>query len=799
MRPFYTLFIVFLLSPVLLFAQSKTQSMRGIVVDKDSHQPLIGASIVLKNSTPIVGTTSDEEGHFSLAKIPVGRQALQISYVGYEPFVTEEFIVTTAKELIINIELKENAHSIGGVEITYKNNHNAPINELAVVSTRSFSVEETDRIAASVNDPGRMALSYPGVGQGRDDTENDIIIRGNSSFGMLWRLEGIDIPNPNHFARPGTSGGGITVFSAQLLSRSDFSTGGMPAEYGNAISGAMDIHFRKGNKEKRENRIKIGLLGLDFATEGPLKKERSSYLVNYRYSTLGLLNSIGFHLVGDRVSNDFQDLSFNLSLDSKDKRNLWTVFGLGGISKERYTPVEDPTKREYGIGNQWEDRQQSSDMGALGMTYTRLIDDKSHLKWVVALMGSHIYRIFDTLNVKNERYRYNTQQYYDTRLSSSLTYTRKLNSSTRLQSGLIFHQIFFDFFKETAPRSASSDITASNFVRHTSFNGRGATQTAQGYAQLSHQITPKMSLNVGVHTLHLFLNNTSSIEPRFSIKQQLSARQSLSFAYGLHGQILPLSAYFFTKKDTLNGQIIDNQPNKNLKLVKSNHFILSYNYVSPNDLKWSIETYFQQLSKVPVQENATSLYWMLNEQQEFPEFKVINTGKGRNYGVDASVEKFFSKRFYFLLSASYFKATYAPYNGTYYNSKFGTTFVSGLTAGKEFTFKNASVLQIGFRSMFNGGFRYTPLDVAKAATTHRYEPLLGQEWSKQVAPYRRIDARIAYTRNKRGFSSVLALDIQNLTNYHNLSYIGYDPNLNNLYFGGHPSGFTPILSYRFDF
>ncbi|MEY4905441.1 MAG: hypothetical protein RLZZ292_3256, partial [Bacteroidota bacterium] len=409
--------IVFLLlCPLFLFAQQKTQSIRGMVTDNDSHQPLIGASIVLKNSNPIVGTTSDAEGHFVLPKISVGRQALEVSYIGYETVLTEEFIVTTAKELLINVELNENAHSIGGVEITYKNNHNAPINELAVVSTRSFSVEETDRIAASVNDPGRMALSYPGVAQGRDDTENDIIIRGNSSFGMLWRLEGIDIPNPNHFARPGTSGGGITVFSAQLLSRSDFSTGGMPAEYGNAISGAMDIHFRKGNKEKRENRVKIGLLGLDFATEGPIKKERSSYLVNYRYSTLGLLNSMGFHLVGERVSNDFQDLSFNLSLDSKDKRNLWTVFGLGGISKERYTPVVNPLEREYGKGNQWEDRQQSSDMGAVGVTYTRLIDDKSHLKWVIAAMGSHIYRVFDTLNVKDERYRYNTQQYYDTRI-----------------------------------------------------------------------------------------------------------------------------------------------------------------------------------------------------------------------------------------------------------------------------------------------------------------------------------------------------------------------------------------------
>ncbi|MFZ4377228.1 MAG: carboxypeptidase-like regulatory domain-containing protein, partial [Saprospiraceae bacterium] len=275
--------------PLISNAQIKLQTIKGTVKDKTTKSPLAFATVNVEKSEKQIGTVTDENGNFILKGVPVGRQSIRCTYLGYATFLSEEFILTSAKETVINVELQEEIQSLAAVEVVASQNTNAPVNESALVSTRSFSAEETERMPAGVNDLGRMAISYPGVTRGGDDTENDIIIRGNSSFGMLWRLEGIDIPNPNHFARPGTSGGGVTVFSAQLLSRSDFSTGGMSAEYGNALSGTFDVHFRKGNMEKREHRVKIGLLGLDFATEGPIKSQQASYLINYRYSTLGLL------------------------------------------------------------------------------------------------------------------------------------------------------------------------------------------------------------------------------------------------------------------------------------------------------------------------------------------------------------------------------------------------------------------------------------------------------------------------------------------------------------------------------
>jgi hypothetical protein len=648
---------------------------------------------------------------------------------------------------------------------------------------------------AGVNDLGRMAISYPGVTRGGDDTENDIIIRGNSSFGMLWRLEGIDIPNPNHFARPGTSGGGITVFSAQLLSRSDFSTGGMSAEYGNALSGTFDVHFRKGNMEKREHRVKIGLLGLDFATEGPIKSQRASYLINYRYSTLGLLNKMGFQLIGERVSNDFQDLCFNLAYQSKDRRTFYTLFGMGGLSLENYTPVADPLQRNPGTANHWEDRIQGSNMGASGLTITRLINNSSFIKAVVSLNTSHIFRKYDTLSLKDERYRYNTQKYFEDRISAALTYQKKLGMGTTWKSGIMFHQIFFDFNVETAPRRSLSDVTQQINNRKNTVFGKGNTQQGQIYTQFSKRLTEKATLQTGIHYLHFFLNNTSSLEPRAAISYKLTPSQTLNLAYSRLGKMLPLASYFYSQR--VGNKVV--LPNKDLKLIQANHLILSYQAVSKSQIKFSLEGYLQTLGKVPVELNTESLYWMLNNQDQFPEFSVVSEGRGINYGADALLEKFFSNKIYFLVTASTFRSQYSPFNRQWYNSKFNTRFTSSLTLGREFTFKNQSTLQGGFRVLYNGGFRYSPYDPIESARLAQYIPLAGKEWTSQVTPYFRIDSRIAYRFNRKGFYGNLSLDIQNVTNHRNISFVSYDAVANKLNFTRFGGSFIPVLSFQMDF
>lgn len=780
------LLIAFYLLSFPLFAQN----IRGVIKDQKTQQPLIGATIQVVNSEPLNATVSDDKGEFLLSKAKLGRVQLRVQYVGYQPLVTEGFVLTSVKDVFLELSMIEDVATLNDVVI--KSSHHAfePINSLSVVSTRSFSVEETERMPAGANDPGRVALSYPGVQRGQDDTENQIVVRGNSPSGIMWRLEGIDIPNPNHFALIGSSGGGVTVFSAQLISKSDFSTGGFAAEYGNAISGFYDIKLRQGNKEARENRFRLAVLGIDFATEGPIKKGRSSYLVNYRYSTLGLLSKMGFYLIGERVTNDFQDLSFNLAFSSKDNKSVVTVFGVGGLSEEHYLPVEDPQMRGIGVANHWENRVKPANMGVLGVTWTRLIDDKSFFKTTAALIASRIERQYDTLDLKNTPFRYQTEKYNDKRIAIASVYSRKFNDKLLLKSGLIFNQIFFDFLKNTKPRNNQTDIN--QLQLKTNVMGEGNTQQLQQYTQLQFSPSPKLNLNIGYHILKLFVNQDIAIEPRFSAEYKISSNQKLALALGWHSKSLPLMSYYLRDSQ---GVLLNND----LKLLRSQHLVLAYHLYTKSNMRLMIETYAQRLSKIPVQPNLTSSYWMMNFSSEYPDFKVVSEGNGMNYGIDAALEKRFSNSYFFLVNGSVMDAYFETSNRVRYNTRFNTRFSTSYTLGKEFYFKKSRILQIGGRFLFNGGFRYTPYDPTLSQQQKRYVEKADAINEGQVPAYQRLDMRIAFRFNAKRWAGNISLDIQNVLNRLNPTNVAYNVSSNSTVVEYRGSGLIPLLSMGFDF
>ena len=672
-------FLVGLMCSLAAISQN-TQSVTGVIRDQVTKAPLIGATVIVKYSDPVIGTTTDENGKYLLKKVPLGRAIVVASFVGYNEYISEAFIVTSAKEVLLDIEMEEGI-SIEGVSISAQRDVNAPLNELAYVSARSFSPEETERIPASINDVSKMALSFPGTQQAGNDMENDIVVRGNSSFGLTWHLEGMEIPNPNHYARVGTGGGAVSILSSQLMSRSDCYTGGMPADFGNTLSAAFDIRLKNGNLSQYESRFKIGLIGLDYALEGPIKKDLSSFIFNYRYSTLGLMGRLGIDVMGPHTLQEFTDFSFNVFTQNQKKRTKLNIFGMGGLSNEWTFPYPED-ERDLKKPRHWEDYLFGSRMGTVGAIYTKLIDNSSFIKAAVAGTGSFLYREYDTLSITNEPFRFYETKYHDNRVIASLVYSKKYGSGLRIKSGLIGNLIFYDFLNRYFPRGATTDIAIQEF-NATDVSDQGVTQTVQAYAQATYPITPRLTGSLGGHYMFFAMNNRMTLDPRASMKFQINRWNQLSLAVGRYSKIMPFPAYAYLVRDSLpDGSIAEYYPNQDLKMVSSNHYILSYTHTTSARFKWLTEAYYQQLYNVPVPVDPDNTYSMLNSYYEFPRFDVTGSGKGRNYGIDLSVEKYFRNNIFLLVTGSLFDSWFMTNTGDWFHTRFAANWVSAVPLGR---------------------------------------------------------------------------------------------------------------------
>ncbi|MGZ4049638.1 MAG: TonB-dependent receptor plug domain-containing protein [Bacteroidia bacterium] len=670
------------------------------------------------------------------------------------------------------------------IVVTDKTEKNKPLNSMSTVSTRTFSVEETQKFAAALNDPARMATSFPGVVQPGDG--NDISIRGNSPNGLLWRMEGVDIPNPNHFSSVGSSGGGISILSAQLLSNSDFSTGAFAAEYGNALSGVFDLKLRKGNNEKREYTIQLGVLGADISTEGPFKKGYDgSYLINYRYSSLLLMKRLGLP-IGDATTN-FQDLSFNISLPAK-KAGTFGIFGFGGLSYQNTEAKKDSLK--------WEDDDFTrlntrfySNTGAVGLTNTKLFENHSYLKTALVFSGTQNGYSEAKMNSDYDTF---TQQYEEkhsqNKISFSTSYTKKISVKSNIRTGFIINQLYFNLNQKDL-----ADTT----VLIDKINVKGNTQTAQVFFQWNYKLSPKLTTNVGLHYLQLFLNNTYSLEPRASLKYEISSKHILTFGYGLHSQIQPIGVYF--AKEAVNGNYIT--PNKNLGLSKAQHFVLGYDFNINDFSHIKTEVYYQALFNIPISTNPNSTYSILNETDGYTTEPLSNKGLGQNYGLELSYERFLHKDIYYLLSASVFDSKYKAANNYWYNTRYNTNYAGAVTIGKEWTLsekRKSRIIGFNIKTVYVGGLRYTPIDLPASISAGETKYIDANAFENKNPDYFRMDIRISLKRNYRKLTSTLALDVQNVTNRKNVGGEYFDLKTGQIKYT-YQSQIIPLLSFRLEF
>ena len=360
--PLITLFILLI---KCASAQTFTQTIRGKVIDVDSKSTIVGANIILLNSDTLMGAVSDVDGNFRLEKIPGGRRAIKITSIGYEDAMMSNIIVTSGKEVVLTVELREKVYTTGALEVVAETDKTKANNDLVTVSSRNFQAEETGRYAGSRGDPSKMVANYAGVSSG-NDARNDIIVRGNSPLGVLWRLEGVDIPNPNHFSAQGATGGPISMLNNNLLGNSDFLTGAFPAEYGNKTAAVFDLKLRNGNNEKSEFTGQLGINGVEIGAEGPIsKKDGSSYLVNYRYSSLQLFNELGIRF-GVSASPQYQDVCYKVNIPTR-KTGVFTFWGIGGIS-ELSLLDSDLKSSDWSYIKKGEDLYFKTSMGAAGVS-----------------------------------------------------------------------------------------------------------------------------------------------------------------------------------------------------------------------------------------------------------------------------------------------------------------------------------------------------------------------------------------------------------------------------------------------
>lgn len=779
MKTITTISAFFLLLGV--YAQEIKQTVRGTIIDQISEAPIPGAKIFITSSETPLRAISDSEGKFTIKDVPIGRHDLMVTYLGYENAIMSGILVDAGKETVLTIALEERITEKDAVKVEGK--RRGPASEMSEVSTRTFTMEETQRYAAGLNDPARMATSFAGV-VSTQGINNDISVRGNSPRGLIWRMEGAAIPNPNHFSGVGTSGGGISIISAQLMGTSDFSTGAFAAEYGNALSGVFDLYLRKGNNQKREYTFQAGLLGIDAAIEGPFKKGYDgSYLVNYRYSTLSLLNK--FLPLGDNETN-FQDLSFNFHLPTSKFGNFG-IYGFGGLSDDSWEPIKDtvlwetePWYRYSGVF--------IANTGMVGIKHSIRAGNSGIFKSNAVISATYNGQIDDTLDNQFNVFHEFEESFIQKSITLSSNYTHKFSSKTNGKIGAVYTIHGFEL----------TDRYWQDGISYDRLNESGQSATVQAFAQVGYKISQKLKVNAGVHFLEFLLNKTYSVEPRFSMAYQMKPKHRLSLGYGLHSQMQPIGSYF--AKVTLdNGMTY--QPNKNLELNKAHHIVAAYNWKIDEKHSLRIEAYYQHLFDIPVGAKEDSTFSLVNDDFGFETSQLQSTGKGRNYGIELTFDRKLENGLYYLISGSYFFSEYEALNKKWYPTVFNTNFSFACTAGKEWEFKNKEKprsFAINIKSTTTGGMRYTPLDPATIGGGNYPDLDYDRSFSENMPFFNRTDIRISLKRQYKKVTSTISLDAQNALNRENVAGQYYDTQTNEVKYY-HSTGIIPVMSYRLTF
>jgi hypothetical protein len=747
----YTILLCVALVASTLFAQLNLQTVRGTVLDADSRQPIFSAAVVIDGTS--FQATTDFDGRFSIADVPTGRLTLRVRAMSYEEQTLPNLLLVSGKELVLSVMLQSSVTEVEEVTIIATKPKGELRNDMATLSARKISVEETSRIAGGINDPARMVSTFPGVASDPAG-DNTIVVRGNSPKGVLWRLEGMEIPNPNHFSEEGSTGGPINVLNSDMIDDSEFYTGAFAPEYGNATSAVFDMRLRSGNDKKREHTLKVGVLGTDFTTEGPLPGlSGGSYLANYRYSSLALLDGAGIVDFGG-VPN-YTDASFKVNAPT-GKAGTFTLWGLGGISHIEQKDMSGDTLFAQG--------KFRSEMGVIGLTHMRTLSERSYVQTGFTVSGTGSKGDYaETPSVDEvslEPREESELNKWTLRFSSTLN--NKLNAKHKLRSGII---VSVDRYRMTSD-SWNDEL----HLMENDLNTTGDATTIQAFSSWKWRWNERWTMTSGVHVLHFALNKSTSVEPRIGLRFQMKPDRAITFGTGLHARTEPVMTYLAQAFDE-NGNV--HQPNREVGLSKALHVVAGYEQMLATDVQFKGEVYYQYLFNMPVENDPASSFSLVNSVDWFTNRPLVNKGEGRNVGVELVLEKFFTRGYHFMITGSLSDAQYKALDGEWHNTRFNMGTVANVLGGKEWGVGKDRVIAAGIRYSLIGGQYRTPIDLP-ASIAAGYEIEEGEPWSEKGDAVQKLDVVLSYRLGKKTASHEFKLDVQNVLNAETAVYRYFD-------------------------
>jgi len=773
-----------------IHAQTITQTLKGVVTDKETGRPLAGANILILNTEPLSGTSTDGEGKFRL-NAEIGRISVKVTFLGYEDLFINDILIASGKEIYIPVGLQEKVIQTGMVIVRLGDSGKSSLNPMATVSATTIRTKDAMRYAGGFYDPSRIVNAFAGISNANNDYSNDIVIRGNSSRGLLWRLEGIEIPNPNHFSDgQGGSGGAFSAITSNVIDNFDFFTGAFPAEYGNAFSGVMDLNLRKGNSDKREYAFQTGMIGAEISMEGPFsKRSDASFLFNARYTSFKFLSDLKIiDLEETNVAPSTRDLIFNINLPLRNAGSI-NFFGLLASNRIGKKVVRDSSSWKT-LSDRWEEMGLQSS-GTFGAKYIYTMPDaKTYLKSVIAYSScsdswyeGYIDSSYIRTNSYSSDYRYPSFRY-------SFLVNHKLNQKNIFRTGVNLNFLSGTMSDYRLNSTGGFDTLLDPSVRGNIY---------QSYFQWKYRSASNFEFIAGLHFMKFSLNDQASLEPRFGIRWQMAPGNVFLAGFGLHSKTESLAVYnaLIRDKNGIRGLL-----NNDLELSKSLHWVAGLDLMMTEDLRFRIEGYIQYLFNVPIVNKITSQYSTINAAERLTDAVLENAGTGMNNGIEITFEKAFNRNYYFLITGSIMDSWYRAGDKRRYNSYYNTRYISNIIGGKDFPVGRNKRNSIGINSRFilRGGYRYTPVNEYQSLKSKRIIYDNYQSYKNQLPDFIRFDAGINFRKNHPEYSWIIMLDIQNATGRRNIYRRRYS------YENGHiisndilSLGMVPVFNFRVEF